>query len=43
MGKKKRRWPWVLAGVLLLSFTVWYIRVQYYGLMNCGASAEDMI
>ena len=42
MGKKKRRWPWVLAGVLLLSFTVWYIRVQYYGLMNCGASAEDM-
>ena len=42
MGKKKRRWPWVLAGVLLLSVTVWYIRVQYYGLMNCGTSAEDM-
>ena len=42
MDKKRRRWPWVLAGVLLLSVTVWYIRVQYYGLMNCGTSVEDM-
>ena len=42
MDKKRRRWPWVLAGVLLLSVTIWYIRVQYYGLMNCGTSAEDM-
>lgn len=39
---KKRCWPWMLAAVLLLTFSAWYIRAQYFGPMTCGTSEEDM-
>lgn len=42
MEKKRRRWPWVLAAALLVCASAWYIRAQYYGLMTCGTSEEDM-
>lgn len=40
--RKRRRWPWILAGVLLLIFCTGYIRSQYFGPMTCGVSEEDM-
>lgn len=42
MEKKRRRWPWVLAAVVLLAFSAWYVRAQYFGPMTCGAGEEDM-
>ena len=32
----------MLAAVLLLAFSVRYVRAQYFGLMTCGTSEEDM-
>lgn len=42
MEKKRRRWPRVLAAVLLVVLCAGYIRLQYYGPMTCGAGEEDM-
>ena len=42
MGKKKRRWLWVLVAVLLVWASAGYIRAQYFGPMTCGTSEEDM-
>ena len=38
MGKKKRRWLWVLVAVLLVWASAGYIRAQYFGPMTCGTS-----